>query len=45
MNKKQIALVDLEFKGDVDDIFGRYVDFESHIIRSSYKSRHGHISP
>ena len=28
-----------------DDIFGRYVGFESHNTRSSHKQRHCHISP
>ena len=28
-----------------DNIFGRYVDFESHNTRSSHEPRHSHISP
>ena len=28
-----------------DNVFGRYVDFESHNTRSSYEPRHSHISP
>ena len=28
-----------------DNIFGRYVDFESHSTRSSHDPRHSHISP
>ena len=28
-----------------DNIFGRYVDIESHNTRSSHESRRGHISP
>ena len=28
-----------------DNIFGRYVDFESHNTRSSHESRHSHIFP
>ena len=29
----------------IDNIFWRYVDFESYNSKSSHKSRHGHISP
>ena len=29
----------------IDNIFWRYVDFESHNWKSSHKSRHGHTSP
>ena len=34
-----------QYQNQSGNIFGRYIDFESHSTRSSHDPRHSHISP